>query len=92
MCAQPLYWIEVEIPIDRSLANAIGEAAKSLHIAAHYDSKFHKAFVFQYRRGVYAWELYRTGKGLIIATLTVLPDHRVRVDYHGGRPSEILYL
>jgi hypothetical protein len=85
-----LVWIDVGIA--QSLANVIGDAAKSLHVASYYDSKFHKAFVFQHRSGFYDWKLYRTGKGLIIATLTVLPDHRVRVDYHGGRPSEILYL
>lgn len=88
----PIFWIEVEIPVDRLLANVIGEAAKSLHMAATFDFKFHKAFVFQYPRGYYDWALYQSSRGLIVATLTALPDHRVRVDYLGGRPSEILYL
>ena len=76
--------------VGNKLADAVGLAAKHLHIAAHYDPKFHKAFV--YKRGrYYVFESHRTG-AQIVATLTAISDNRVRVTYHNGKEPETLYL
>jgi hypothetical protein len=76
--------------VSNQLTDAVGLAAKHLHIAAHYNPQFHKAFV--YKRGrYYVFECHRTG-AQIAATLTVMSDNRVRVTYHNGKEPEILYL
>jgi hypothetical protein len=73
------------------LSYVVGWAAKQLHVAAHSDLKFHKAFV--YKRGrYYVFEFHRHHDGEIVATLTALSDHRVRVTYHDGKEPETLYL
>jgi hypothetical protein len=99
----PPYYVEIlgvqEQPINdpimgNNLTDAVGLAAKNLHIAAHYNQKFHKAFVYKNTVGFgwctdYDFEFH---SGEIMATLTVLNDHRVRVTYHNGKEPEILYL
>jgi hypothetical protein len=70
----------------------IGHVAKQLHILAHHEPKHNKAFVRRTKTGYYDFGFRRYFNDQIVATLTALTDHRVRVDYHDGRESEILYL
>jgi hypothetical protein len=77
--------------VENDLANAVGLAAKLLHVAAHCDHKFHKAFVYKCGR-YYVSDFHRSQVGEIVATLTALSDHRVRVTYHDGKEPETLYL
>ena len=95
----PLFWIEVDVlegilrvpPYDDT-TETIGHAAKHLHAVSHVDASIHKAFVF--KRGRFAeFGFYRTDavRDYLVATLTAMSDHRVRVVYKDGR-EEVLYL
>jgi hypothetical protein len=73
------------------LSDAVGRAAKQLHVAAHCIHSIHKAFVYKLGH-YYVFEFHRLQGGEIVATLTALSDHRVRVTYHNGKEPETLYL
>jgi hypothetical protein len=96
----PLFYVEVDLTraaihatfqaVPDELSDVVGLVAKQLHDAAHLDHNIHKAFV--YKSGhYYVFEFHRTG-AQIVATLTALSDHRVRVTYHNGKEPETLYL
>jgi hypothetical protein len=97
----PLFYVEVDLTraaihatfqaVPDELSDVVGLAAKQLHVAAHCVHSIHKAFV--YKSGhYYVFEFHRLDFGEIVATLTALSDHRVRVTYHNGKEPETLYL
>jgi len=76
----------------QNLTETIGYAAKQLYLTQRFNAGHHKMFVFQTKEGFYTFDLYLT-KNKLIATLTVMTDNRVKVDYHGNtKRQEILYL
>ena len=99
----PLFWVEVDpsrsiLPVGpfiewHDLNEVVGLAAKELHCLSRHG--VNTSFVFKTRDEhytLYSFDFTMPSGYKLIATLTVLKDNRVQVDYNIDKPTGILYL